>query len=305
MAALVLDSLIVRGRSGSILESRSLALVALTVTTAMWASSFVASGALLDTVQPATLALLRTAVSLLFLLPILAHRGVRPAMSRESALMGLIGVAIFFVAQNAGQTITGPANATLLLNGGLPLMSALVAYFVVRERLTRGSSLCAVLSAIGVAVVVMGFGESFRSSIAGNGLMLIATMCAALHAAIGKRTFAEQGLIPTLAGSAIYALGFLVPVTLVEWSHSGAPQSFSTTDGMLLLYLGVGCSGLAYVLWGHAFKHVSVTQVAVVGNIELPLAVLAAAWLAGDALSLTHFVGGSLILSGAAIVLRR
>ncbi len=72
---------------------------------------------------------------------------------------------------------------------------------------------------------------------------------------------------------------------------------------MLLLYLGGACSALAFALWAYSLRHLTVTQVAVVGNIELPIGVSAAALLLGEGLGRGELLGGGLVLLGAWLVI--
>ena len=72
-----------------------------------------------------------------------------------------------------------------------------------------------------------------------------------------------------------------------------------------LLFLGIGCSGLGYLLWYGALEKLEAGQVAVFLYLE-PLVTLAAAaaWL-GEPVGLMTAIGGLVVLAGVSVVQRR
>jgi drug/metabolite transporter (DMT)-like permease len=68
---------------------------------------------------------------------------------------------------------------------------------------------------------------------------------------------------------------------------------------LLLLYLGLGCSALAFALWAYGLRHLTAAQNAVIGALELPVGLAAAALLLGEILSPTQLAGAALLLTGA------
>ena len=142
--------------------ARTLAILALLATTALWGTSFVAGKSVLATVPPLTLAFLRFAIGFA-LLAFLARRvGVRPAWGREAVLMGATGVALLFVFHNLGLRHTSAGNGTLVMNGGYPVLAGGLAAVVLGERLGAAGTVGAVL--VGAAVVLAGRQERARSA---------------------------------------------------------------------------------------------------------------------------------------------
>jgi len=65
-----------------------------------------------------------------------------------------------------------------------------------------------------------------------------------------------------------------------------------------ILFLGIGCSGIAYLLWYAALERLETARVAVFLYVEPLVGVIAALILLGEPIVLTTIVGGLLVLTG-------
>jgi drug/metabolite transporter (DMT)-like permease len=278
------------------LSTTTLAILALAGAAALWGTSFVAAKVVLAEVPPVTLACLRFVIAAVVLLP-LSLRRRRPVLNRDAALLGLTGISVFFLLQYAGLRLASAADATLVLGGGLPLLTTLLGFVVLAEKLDRWQLGGLTCSLLGVALVALdGEGRS-GSSAWGLGLLFLAAACGAISFIVGRRVFSGPDLIPTLAGSTVYGVVFLLPVAAFELHTVGLAMP-SQRALLFLLYLGAGCSALAFALWAYGLRHLTATQNALVSNLELPIGLLAALLL-GEALGWGQLAGGPLIVAGA------
>jgi len=82
--------------------------------------------------------------------------------------------------------------------------------------------------------------------------------------------------------------------------------TWPSRDGLLLLfYLGLGCSALAFALWAYGLRHLTAAQNAVIGALELPVGLATAAILLGEVLGPPHLAGAALLLVGALLAIDR
>jgi drug/metabolite transporter (DMT)-like permease len=88
-------------------RTATLAVMAMTGAALLWGTSFVAAKAVLAEVPPTTLALLRFAIAAIVLVPLARRGGSRPALGRRGASLGLSGIALFYVCENAGLRFAG------------------------------------------------------------------------------------------------------------------------------------------------------------------------------------------------------
>lgn len=279
---------------------RTLALLALLVATVIWGTSFVAAKVALREVPPLTLAAGRFAVAAAVLMPVARCRGVRPARGRTRALLGLTGVALFFVLHNLGLRYTTATDATLVINGGVPVFTAALAALVLGERLRGRAALALVLSVLGVAAASGVQAGTAGSALLGNGLMLASTLSFAVYAVIGRRAAVDGDVLAVVAGSTCDGLLFLLPVAAGELAVGGMAMP-SVGALLLILYLGLAASALAYALWGYALRSLQASEAAVLSTLEPLLGIaLAAAWL-HEGLDAARVVGGGLIIAGVAL----
>jgi drug/metabolite transporter (DMT)-like permease len=288
--------LAVEGRI-SHLAPRTLAVLALVGANVIWGASAVASKTVLVNIPPVTLACLRVGIAFAVLRLLLARNGKQPTRGSVPALLGLTGVALFCLLQNFGLRYASAAN-TALINGAIPVLTALLAAALLAERLDGRRVAGLLLSGIGVAaVVLLGTGATVGASVLGNLLPVAGAVSFAAYAVLGRRTFASDNTLALVAGSTRYGLLFLLPLAVLELAtvEVGSP---TMRDLLLLLYLGVGCSALAFVLCGYGLARLGAGQGAVFGNLKPLLGVVLAAALLGESLTPGHLGGGALVLLG-------
>src|SRR5215211_396583 len=113
------------------------AALALTAAAILWGTSFVAAKVVPVDLPPVAVAFLRFAIAAVVLVPIACRGGRRLALGVQSALLGLMGISLFFLCQNAGLRQASAAHATLILGGGLPVLTVLLAACCLGEHPTR------------------------------------------------------------------------------------------------------------------------------------------------------------------------
>jgi len=81
-------------------------------------------------------------------------------------------------------------------------------------------------------------------------------------------------------------------------------QTLSLYSFLGVLFLGIFCSGIAYIFWYDALKSVPASQVGVFLYLEPFIAVIVAAFILGESTILASLIGGLLILFGVWMVNR-
>jgi drug/metabolite transporter (DMT)-like permease len=286
-----------RGAAG-VLAARQRALLALLASTFFWGTSFIAADGVLDRIPPITLAFARFAVALAVLLPLLLRRGGRPVWGREPALMGLAGIALLFVLQNGGLRLAGPTDASLIMGGGIPVLVAVLARVTLGERVHGRARVGIFASVSGVAVVILAASASVGGSLPGDLLLLGSAASGAMFTILGRRAYARHDVLAILTASMVWGLAFLAPAMVAEVSLVGV-RAPSAGDALAVLYLGAGCSGAAFLLWGYGLRHVAAAESAVIANLEVAVGIGAAGVVAWTAPTPAQLAGGALVLFGA------
>lgn len=281
----------------TLLSRRAGAIIALIAANVIWGTTSVVTKPLLERVPPLTVATSRFAVAVAILVPLLLLTGRRPALGRIPALMGFVGVFLVYLCQNAGLEYTTAANGSLI-HGGIPALTAVLAALLVGERLSGRNAAGIAASLVGVtAVVVLKPGAEFGISALGDVLVLASALALAGYFVVGRRAFASCDPVALAAGVASFGLLFLLPTSVVELAVRGMTRP-TVGDLLGLLYLGIGASALAFVLWGYGLRHLAAGQAATFANLTPLVGVGVAALLLGEPIAAVQLGGGLLILGG-------
>jgi drug/metabolite transporter (DMT)-like permease len=285
-------------------SSRSIAILALLTAAVFFGSSTVASKAMIDHVPPITLAFGRFAIALIVLLALCRRAGVRPSFGRLPALLGLTGITLPYVCQNVGLRFATAVDMTLVIEGCLPIATAVLGTVFLGERM-RGWRLIGLLLAVtGVGAVVLQ-GAAGRASFSGLGSVLAfgAAVSFAAYTVVGRRLFRDRFSLPVLTGSIAIGVLLLAPCAAVEIAVSG-PGTMTTGDGLLLLYLGVGGSAGTQLLWARGMADLTAGEVAVFGTLMPVVGLASAAVFLGEAITLAQIGGGLVVGIGVYLTAR-
>ena len=276
----------------------------------VWGASFIATKVVLQDVSPITVVWLRFSMGVLIL-------GVAVAMRRQFsfpnrnewayfALLGFLGITFHQWLQSNGLQ-TSEAGTTAWIVSTTPVFMALLGRVVLKERLGWLKIMGILLAFAGVLLVVSkGDLESVsvgRFGAAGDKLILVSAVNWAVFSVLSRR-----GLKSYPAGLMMFyvmTLGWIF--TSVTFFAGTNPSEISnlTFDGWLgVAFLGIFCSGLAYIAWYDALQTLSAAQTGVFLYIEPLVAVVVAFFVLGEPVTVVSLIGGGVILLGVWLVNR-
>jgi drug/metabolite transporter (DMT)-like permease len=292
------------------MQSHLASILMLLVTMVIWGSTFVVTKGINDQVQPFTLAFVRVAIGALVLLSCTFVRQARGGEhSRWSTLpwgtmvtMGLIGVVMYYAVFNYSLVYTS-ASQGALVQSCIPAMTALVAVLWLREHASALRWGGIALSMAGIVIVFSGSGAQYGSaSLLGNLLMFISAVLWGIYTSMAKRV---ANFDPLQVTGGIIGAGalLLLPLAAFEVAADGMPQV--NLQGWLgMAYLGAGASGLAYMLYSAALRHVDASEAGVYTNL-IPIVGVVTGMMLGEPLSLRAIAGGLVVLVGVWLTSRQ
>ncbi len=271
---------------------------------AMWGSSFAVIKIGLDTVDPLYFALLRFALGgALMAIAVLAmgRFDVHVLWSRPIIVLSAVN-ALAFALQNIGLTMTTATNAALLININIGVV-AILAAVMLKEPIPRRTLYGLAIGLAGVLFVSTGgdLAAVLDGSRIGDLLVFGAGVLWAFYIVYMKRTLhRESDVLMVSTAVIIGSAAFLVPLTAL-FAHSLAlPASGLWT----VLYLGVVCTGIAYLLYNIGLKRMRATDSAILLLVEPIFGVLFAILLLQEWPSASTMMGGVLVLLSIGIVSR-
>ncbi|HXJ80660.1 MAG TPA: EamA family transporter [Candidatus Methylomirabilis sp.] len=205
-----------------------------------------------------------------------------------------LAMAAYQVCYFRAVTLSGVAVTALLAIGTAPLLIAVLAGLLLRERLSAIARISLALAVAGTALLVVGprgLGQSSGRFGLGALLALGAGASYAVYAVATKGIFSRAAPLPVAAITFSLAAIFLTPTLLGQ----RAPFSSVAAHWPLLLYLGVGPTAVAYVLFTEGLRRVPATAAGIVSLIEPLTATLLGVMLFGESLGALG-VGGAILL---------
>lgn len=275
-----------------------------------WGASFIATKIALRDVSPATVVWLRFAMGVLILGATVAARKQFSIPDRAEwgyfALLGFLGIALHQWLQSNGLK-TSQASTSAWIVATTPVFMALLSWLVLKEGLDWLKSLGILLAALGVLLVVSA-GDLAGLSIGrfgapGDFLILISSLNWAVFSILSRRGLYKHP-------AAWMMLWVMLPgwlITSVLFFQGDGPRELQqlTTAGWLgVAFLGIFCSGLAYIAWYDALQALSAARLGAFLYIEPLIAMLVAASLLGEAITAFSLLGGAIILLGIYLVNR-
>jgi drug/metabolite transporter (DMT)-like permease len=224
------------------------------------------------------------------------------------ALLGFLGIAFHQWLQSNG-LVTAQASTTAWIVATTPVFMALIGRFFLRETLAFSQVIGITLAAIGgLLVVSSGNLASLLSGefgTPGDFLILISAVNWAVFSALSSRGLKTYPAIWMLLY--VIGLGWLFSTIPLFAADPGfrevAALSFSGWAG--ILFLGIACSGIAYLFWYDGLQTVPVAQVGTFLYFEPLVTVVVAGYVLGEAIRPVSLVGGGAILLGVWLVNRR
>jgi drug/metabolite transporter (DMT)-like permease len=227
---------------------------------ALWGSSFLFTRLAVVEFGALPTAAVRVAIASLFLLPLLLMRGHGPQLRQHWKAVFLVGL------MNSGIPFACFAFALLyittglssILNATVPLFGALVAWIWLKDRPDGSRILGLVIGFAGVALLASdkaglrpappggptGWTETWGPTLA-IAACLLATLCYGISASYTRRYLGGLPSLVTATGSQIGAtLGLALPAILF-WPA----RTPGLTAWLAILFVGVACTGIAYVLY--------------------------------------------------------
>ena len=273
----------------------------------VWGASFIATKIALQDVQPMTVVWLRFGIGVLVLsvaVPLRKEFFVPSATDlRSFALLGLLGITLHQWLQVEG-LVTSLASTTAWIITAIPLVTALVARVVLDDPLHRNHIIGILIGALGVLLVVSR-GDWHRLTegafgAPGDLLVGLSTITWSLFSVYSRKALHRHRAAPMT----LYVMGSGWLFTTIFWLMKDGPADLAklSPGGWVAIgFLGVLCSGLAYIYWYDALKALPVAQVSSMLYVEPIVTLFVAAALLNEPITLAALLGGGVIMVGVKI----
>ncbi|HMB23885.1 MAG TPA: EamA family transporter, partial [Anaerolineales bacterium] len=222
------------------------------------------------------------------------------------ALLGFLGITFHqWLQSNALKTSEAGTSAWIVSTS--PVFIALLGWLLLKESLNLTKTL-GILLAFGGVLVIVSKGDLGSLSIGkfgapGDKLILISSVSWAVFSVLSRRGLKTHPA--SLMMFYVMIFGWLLTTLLFIPTHGFLEFYSLTFNGWVAaIFLGIFCSGLAYIAWYDALKALSAAQTGAFLYIEPLVTVVVAFFILGETLSVASLIGGAITLFGVWLVNR-
>jgi drug/metabolite transporter (DMT)-like permease len=273
---------------------------AVAFTVLSWASAFPMTRTALHELAPIPLAAARFGIAAAIVIAWLAWK--RPPLPEKSDLLrvflcGLAGIALYNFFLNTGQQTVSPGAAAFIVNSA-PILTALFATFVLKERFSIWGWIGTITSFTGIAVIASGQpgGLSFG---AGAMFVLGAALCTASYFVLQKPLVAKYGALPCAAFTILIGAILLSP-----WLPGAIGTLTTASHPTIAAVIGLAVfpAALGYATWTYALGYFGAARGSNFLYLIAPVATLLAYLFMNVVPGALTLIGGALSILGVIIV---
>ncbi len=250
--------------------------------------------------EPMSLGFLRFLIASIFMLPIFFLQKNQPSLVKAIKIVGpftifsTLNVMLFLIGIK-----TTTANSGQIIYSDVPLVTAILSYFLIKERLSRTKKFGIILGFIGIILVIILpiFQKGITTGdLTGNIIILIATLAWAMYGIMSKKIIEKGFSLITISTVSfiISTIVFFIAMLFTAKKDFISPVFIGNNLIVLLFFGGVITVG-AYVLLQWAIKHTSPT-IAQMNQYVSPLATFTGSAIVLKEKLTAEFVFGAILV---------
>ena len=273
-----------------------------------WSGSWTAGKLGVGAVPPLELSAIRFALAGLLLLAL--ARVTRSSLGLVRWKLLLVAAFFGIFAYNAlvfvGLTLGPASDGALIVPTLNPVLTVFIATFL-GERLTRNKMAGIAFATAGVAIVVAGAqsGAAFSSQrLMSDLLMLGGAACWSVYATIGAITTRSGSPLGVTAVACLMGAAMLFPLGFLEQGYRDVP-AWPASAWLDIGYLVVFATIIGFVLFYWAVRRFGAGLASMVSYLVPVFALLQAALLLNERITVVEVTGGAIILVGVRLATRR
>ena len=270
-----------------------------------WGTSFVATKTVLQEIKPVTIIILRLVLAsvLLTIIALSTKRKFSINLKSHGWIFILALVAVFHLwIQVTGLQYTTASNTGWII-GTAPIFMAILGFAFYKEKITL-LQFAGILVALAGLLLLIGKGDITNIGLIenrGDLLVLGSAFTWGVYSMVNKKISLSYSPLMTILYLFLMMAVIIIPFNLNSETIDSV-INLSTISWMWILFLGIFCSGIAYVIWAQALRDMESAKVGAFLYFE-PLVTVVAAWFfLNEEITLLMIFSGLLITAGVFIV---
>lgn len=274
----------------------------------LWASAYVGIRIGLQSYSPGCLALFRYLIAScgMIVLYLFFSKRDKPQLKDLPLIffMGATGFGIYNITLNYGE-LTVSAGITGFIIGQMPVVIAILAALLLKEKMTRLGILGMVICFLGITLIAISHHSNTQQLTGSLDLgiiyLIIATLCGAAYG-ISYKFLAHKYDPIALTAFAIWSGTLVLLLYTPTLSHE--IKAASRTANLAVVYLGIFPAVIGYLAYSYALRFMPVSRASSYLFV-IPLITTLLGWLILDEIpTLLALLGGIIALLGAMITIK-
>lgn len=270
-----------------------------------WGASFIATKYLLDELTQETIISMRLILAILFLLMIalFQKRDFSINLKSHTYILLLAIIAVFHLwIQVTGLKFTTASNTGWII-GTAPIFMALLGLFFFKEKLNALKVTGIIIATFGLLLLVGNGNPTNIDLIKNKGdlLVLSSAFTWGIYSMVNKKISLNYSPVMTILYLFIMMAIIIIPFTVTETAINSV-INLSSVGWIAILFLGLLCSGVSYVIWAYALREMESAKVGAYLYFE-PFVTVIAAWIfLNEDITLFMILSGLIITAGVYLV---
>jgi drug/metabolite transporter (DMT)-like permease len=270
-----------------------------------WGASFIATKIALGEIKPLSIIFLRLILASILLTTIAVYykRNFRLSWKNHGGIFVLALIASFHLwIQVTGMQYTTAANTGWII-GTAPIFMAIVGFIAFKESLSQLRIFGIILAFFGLLLLISNgdFSSIDFLSNKGDFLVLGSAFTWSIYSAVNKKISLTYSPLLTILFLFLMMAVIISPFA-VNSSAINSVLKLSSRGWITILFLGIFCSGVAYVLWAQSLKEMDSVKVGAFLYFE-PFVTVFAAWLIlREEITFLMILSGIIITFGVLLV---
>lgn len=271
----------------------------------IWSTSFVGTKIAYSTFPPLTLGACRFMLATILLAAVV---GVRKQLAKPKrgdlkllALSGFLGITMYFAMENIGVSLTSASNAALIC-ASYPAITILLERMIYGIKFTRMKALGVAMAIFGVYLIASQDGGNLEGSkFIGNVILFATGFVWAFYNFVTRKVVNSYPALTVSFYQTLFGTIAFIPLALVEYKDWRAP---TTGSFAVLVYLGILCSVVAYMLYNYGLRRLSASTAVTLINLVPVFGVLLSVLILEETVRQEQLIGGAIVIAGVILSVR-
>lgn len=281
------------------MKNKTIYYVASVIAMILWSASFIATKIAYSVFAPIMVGFVRFLIATVILGAVcLSKRNFAKPGKKDMktiALSGLLGVTLYFAAENIGVKYTSASNASLII-ASYPAITALFEFIIYRIKPGIKKSFGIALAFAGIAILAFTQDNATNPKVLIGNIILIATGIIWTFYNFTTRSVANKYSPVTLSFyQMLFGTIFFIPLVFIEQGSIGT----ITTSGVLaMIYLACGCSVAAFLLYNFGLRKLTAATSVSLMNLIPIFGLILSALILHETISAKQIASGIIVILG-------